>query len=452
MNFVPLPAENRMAGESFDLSPVDNRRWSRDLGLWLVAGYLVLFLIRPWEILAPQLGTFRIERIYAVVMIAVVLITGRTIRWNLQSAAVVLFAASVAISSVCAWQPQYAWPELYRYLTVVVTYFLMLAVCRAPRDLFLLIGTYIGSMFLYLAKSLWEYFIHGRHEFAQGVPRLLGIESTYGEPNAVAMSAAVSLPIWLFLFRCRHELTWQWRPSWRRSYLLTVYAYPLLVTLAVWLTNSRAGMLGLAAFVFAALFVRSEGVRPMRALLLVTLLLGGLWLITPGQQKDRMRTLWDPQAGPENAHASAEGRWQGFLAACQMLRDEPFTGIGVGNFVAYRVAYIDGVPLVAHNLPGQILGEMGWIGGIGFGLMVYALLRNATLIRRTCRLEDQPSARVFHELALACQVSVLLLFLFGASLHNGLRYNWVWLAAFCSLTLEFCLLSVEDLGPDETVR
>ncbi len=452
MNFAHFTVEEEITREASDLAPIDNRRWSRDLGLWLVTGYLALFLIRPWEVIAPELGDYRVERLYAVFMIAVVLVTGRRIRWNLQSIAIGLFATSVAISSICAWQPEYSWPELYRYLTVVVTYFLMLAVCRAPRDLFVLICAYIGSMFLYLGKSLWEYFVHGRHEFAQGVPRLLGIELTYGEPNAVAMSAVVSLPLWLFLFRCRSELTWQWSLRWRRPYLLVVYGYPVLVTIAVWLTNSRAGMVGLAAFVFAAVFVRRDRVRPARALLILTLVLGSLWLVTPSQQKDRLRTLWDPQAGPQNARASAEGRWQGFLAACQMLRDEPLTGIGVGNFVAYRVAFIDGVPLVAHNLPGQILGEMGWLGGITFALMVYVLWRNASRSRRICRREDRPSSDVLCELALACQISVLLLFVFGASLHNGLRYNWVWIAAFCTLTLEFCMRSGGDPRASEIAR
>ena len=396
-HFVPF--EVAVEGETPQQLAIDNRRWSGDWGLWLVACYLALFLIRPWEVIAPRLGDFRVERLYAVLMLAVVFITGRGIRWNRQSIAVLLFTAAVAVSSIYAWQPQYAWPELYRYLTVVVTYFLMLAVCRAPRDLLLLVTTYIASMFVYLGKSLWEYAVHGRHEYAQGVPRLVGIELTYGEPNAVAMSAVLSLPLWLFLYRCRRELTWQWSGAWRWGYDIGVLLYPVLVTVAVWLTNSRAGMLGLAAFVAAALLMRSDGVRPIRATLLVILLLAGLWLVTPGQQKDRLRTLWDPRAGPENARASAGGRWQGFLAARQMLQDDPWTGIGVGNFVPYRVAYVDGVPLVAHNLPGQILGEMGWLGALSFALMVAVLWRNATRVRRLCRRVDEPALRGFHELA-----------------------------------------------------
>ena len=86
-------------------------------------------------------------------------------------------------------------------------------------------------------------------------------------------------------------------------------------------------------------------------------MLAVLWIVAPQQQKDRLRTLWDPTSGPSNAHASADGRWEGFVAAMHMFEREPLFGIGVGNFVDYRVSFLDGVPKVAHNLPGEILGE-----------------------------------------------------------------------------------------------
>jgi hypothetical protein len=47
-------------------------------------------------------------------------------------------------------------------------------------------------------------------------------------------------------------------------------------------------------------------------------------------------------------------------------------------------------------------------------------------------------------MAFACLLGVLLLLLFGASLHNGLRYNWLWIAAFCGLALEFCWQARND--------
>ena len=48
-----LPPELDPPIELDDFGLIDNRRWSRDAGLWLVACYLTLFLIRPWEVIAP---------------------------------------------------------------------------------------------------------------------------------------------------------------------------------------------------------------------------------------------------------------------------------------------------------------------------------------------------------------------------------------------------------------
>ena len=163
--------------------------WPTSLAVWMVAAYVVLFLIRPWEVLIPSLQALPVERIYAIAMLVVVLLTGRGIPRSTQSLTVLLFAAAVGFSTVAAWKSEYAWPELYRYATVVVTYFVMVAACRRMSDLNWLIMTYVATMGVYLGKSLWEYFIHNRHLFAQDVSRLVGIENTYGEPNSLAMSA-----------------------------------------------------------------------------------------------------------------------------------------------------------------------------------------------------------------------------------------------------------------------
>lgn len=66
--------------------------WPRSVALWMAAFYVVLFIIRPWEQLFPSLGTIYFERVYALCMIAVVLLSGRVqIRINLQTIAVIFF-------------------------------------------------------------------------------------------------------------------------------------------------------------------------------------------------------------------------------------------------------------------------------------------------------------------------------------------------------------------------
>jgi hypothetical protein len=58
--------------------------------------------------------------------------------------------------------------------------------------------------------------------------------------------------------------------------------------------------------------------------------------------------------------------------------------------------------------------------------------------RDTRRLAAEgPLPNLYAQLPAACQLTILLLFLFGLSLHNGLRYNWLWIAAFTELAFRF---------------
>lgn len=406
------------------------------LAVWLVAGYLMLFLIRPWEVLLPALADLRIERIYGLIMVGIVLLTGRRIVWDLTSIGVALFAGAAVLSASQAWKVELAGPAIYQYLTVVATYFLMRSVCKRPEDLYLLIVTYLATMTVYLGKSLWEYCVHGRHWYAQGVSRMIGIEQTYGEPNALAMSVVLSLPGWLFAFRCRKELYSMATGWWSLALRGVIFGYPLLAVLSVGLTNSRAGMAGLVAFVVAAIWWGAGQGQLSRKTLLTFGLIVGMYFMVPDEQWDRLRTLWRPDLGPSNARASADGRWAGFLAGWRMFQDHPLTGVGMGNFLSYRVTFIDGVGLIAHNLPGQLLGETGLLGVGSFALLVLAMWQDT---RRTRYLATGlASLRLYEQIAVACQLTILLSFLFGFSLHNGFRFNWLWVAAFGSLANGFC--------------
>ena len=422
---TPTWSETQTA-EDFAVDVFDST-WSRSLGLWLVAGYIGLFIIRPWEVLAPWLANIKFERNYAIAMILVVLLTGR--RWmpRFQCWTVFAFTASVALSAAFAWQSSFAWQPLYRYATVAITYFLFVAVCKAPRDLFFLVIAYIATMWVYLAKAIWEFAVHGRYEHAQSVSRLIGIELTFGDPNAVAMSTVVSLPFWWFLFHRRTALTIRWSPMWVRAYTSLVFSYPLLASCAVFLTNSRAGMVFLAVFVVLQAFSYYQ--KASRSFLVLAMIAGLTWLILPDEQQGRLETLWNPNAGPSNAKVSAEGRWAGFQAGMVMVQRFPLFGVGVGNFLPYRVSSIDGVGLIAHNLPGEILGEMGVAGGVCFSLMIFAIWRNSRSVR--CESDEiHPTLVTLSELGKANLICLALLLCFGLSLHNGLRFNWLWIAAF----------------------
>ncbi|MDA7980650.1 MAG: O-antigen ligase family protein [Pirellulales bacterium] len=414
-------------------------------GFWVAACYMMLFIIRPWETLIPELGLIKFERIFVAVMLLIVLRDGISLRGQYKS--VIAFFGCVVFAALLAVNARMAWEEVYRYLPQVVFFMVMISVIRQQHELNLMIVIFLAAMTLYTGKAHWEYYVHNAHHVAQGVNRLYGIEKSEGDPNALAMHVVCSLPFLLYVFRHRKMIAAH-SPSWLRPILLPgVVAYAALGISTVFHTQSRAGMLGLAAFFFLASFAFVRGGKILRAIMLALVCIGATWLLLPENVRGRLRTIWDPSSGTIDAQVSGQGRLYGLYAGLTMFRRHPIAGVGPGNFLDYRVRHVDGVPLIAHNLPGQVLGEFGLIGGIAFALMAYLAFKNTRRTRSNARrFKGNPQMAQHEQLAVACRNVILLLLFFGLALHNNLKYDWLWVIAFAGLNADFAKATASRLA------
>ncbi|NQT13915.1 MAG: O-antigen ligase family protein [Planctomycetes bacterium] len=412
--------------------------WPRSTALWMGVFWMALFVIRPWEVLFPELGAWHVERLFALAAVGVVVFSGK-LRFcaSVQTTGVLGFLLALTVSTAFALDTALAWEELYTYATLVVFYFVLLSVIRTPYQLFFFAASYVVVMALYLGKAEYEYFMHGAGQYTMGVTRLVGIETSYGGPNGVAASTVLSLPFLHFLWRARRQLTRTWSKTWQRWFPRGLALYGLLATTAIVLTNSRSGMLGFAVFAFlSALWGKRTGGK-LKGVAYTLVLLALVWMAMPEDSKNRLRTVWDPTAGPESAHASAVGRIEGMQAGLAMFREYPLTGVGIGNFISYRVANLDGVGLNAHSLVGQLLGETGLAGGVAFLVLFFALFVNCRRAGSLGKRSSHPTLETLSQLATACSISAILLVFFGLFSHNMLRFNWLWLAAFALLSRRF---------------
>jgi len=433
-------------GVSGDPSSKSETRLPDSLPLWMVAGYLGLFVIRPWEQLFPRLAPIHFELIYAIAAILVAVFSRKTKMpgVSLQSITIFMFVIALALSGLLGISFSTSWPPFYEYLTQVVCYFLLMMSIRSYRDLQFILASYIGSMFLYLSKAQWEFFLNGQHRYDMGVMRMVGIEESFGGPNALAMSIVASMPFWFYLWKTRHDALWFNVSKHRRLYRNLLLGYLVLAISSTILTNSRSGMLAMALFVLMTALsgrgLKSKILLPISGMLFLTL----IWVVMPESNRDRLRTVWDPESGPTNAEISAQGRIEGLKAGIAIFKRFPISGVGLGNFIDYRVAHIDGVSLNPHNLVGQILGETGILGAGAFLLLILAILYNSNVIKATCRRLSGSDSSGLSLLASACRNSVLLLLFEGIFGHNMTRYNWLWIAAFAVLALTFSKSLSED--------
>ena len=202
-----------------------------------------------------------------------------------------------------------------------------------------------------MLKALWEYHC-GRRDFHQGVTRMMGIELTYGNVNEFAGCVTFTLPALYLVFRCRGEFA----PCFQRWLKLGLAAYLVMALMCIVLSNSRAGMVK-AIFFFFLLCVRGGSFfKKVARLMAAVVFLLGIWVAMPEQNWNRMRTIWDKDAGPEIAAEMAKTRLEGegFKVGLHCVQRFPLTGVGIGNFPTYRGRYYDGVFAEAHNLGGQV--------------------------------------------------------------------------------------------------
>ena len=153
---------------------------------------------------------------------------------------------------------------------------------------------------LYMLKALEECF-HGRHDWHQGVPRMMGIDLTYGNVNEFAGCVTFTLPTLIFVIRSRAEYS----PRVRRWLNWGLAAFLLMAVTSVILTNSRSGMLKTVFFLFLV-GLRGGGLfKKMGQLVVAAAIILGIWMVMPETSRNRLRTLWDSSAGPETSRGSA---------------------------------------------------------------------------------------------------------------------------------------------------
>lgn len=195
----------------------------------------------------------------------------------------------------------------------------------------------------------------------------------------------------------RNQILWLASPA--ASEAVVHAGIALVMTVALIMTMSRSGMLGLCCgvFVLAWLFFRSLGRRTHAAIgafSLVALVVGASFWVG----FDRLAARFDDRAG-----ASLAGRMGAWQDALGILRDFPVTGTGLNTFGTAMLLYQQHDPYnywnLAHNDYLQVATEGGLLVGIP------ALIAGVTLVRRIraqMRHDDLSSTTAWVRIGAVC--------------------------------------------------
>jgi hypothetical protein len=378
---------------------------------WLLLGYMFLFIERPFEVW-PILGEFRLELCYMVLTLLVAIFaSGKRWQPDRMHIALAAFAMAVLVSWLLGSWPEKTWPAVWDYCKILVFYGLIVTFVHSERDLRFLAMGFVAVMALYMSHSLRE-FIAGHHAFRMDVVRMIGVDESMSDPNSFGASILYALPI--------AAVFWTTGSGVGRRWL--VAGYFALSVLCIALTGSRSAFVGLLLWAFLAIFRSRWRWRLALAAVAIAPL---LWAALPGSLQDRFETIIYPESGPANALTSAQGRIQGLVNGLTLWQQNPLSGCGPG---AWRPATQGDIE--SHNLYGQVLGETGTLGAIGFALMLWAFWVDVRWVGRVRSPSAGGRDDFLKALAGAIGISVLLLLFEGNFSHNLFRYTWVWYAGF----------------------
>jgi probable O-glycosylation ligase (exosortase A-associated) len=187
--------------------------------------------------------------------------------------------------------------------------------------------------------------------------------SVLGDPNDLSL---------VLLFPFSFALALILSPNLSRQQRLFGIVTAIVLILAIIATQSRGGLLGIAAVIAAFSWRRVES----KTLLIScgSLLLAALYLFAGISGRE------SGGAAEAGIDESAMGRLHAWEAAFGMAVDNPISGVGIDNFYHnyfFYSSYWDGLNHAVHSTWFGVLGETGFLGLYIFLAMVISVIRCA---------------------------------------------------------------------------
>ncbi|MBP3954337.1 O-antigen ligase family protein [Gemmata sp. G18] len=379
---------------------------------WLLIGYMFLFIERPFEVWT-WLGDMHIERIYMLFMLGVwVIYPNKRFLPNIQHGAYVAFVSAVLFAWALSPWSAYGQPVVEDWLKIVVFYVLLVTCIHDEEGLKHIAVGFLAVMSFYLLHSFREY-LAGRHTYRMGISRMIGVDTTLGDPNSFGASIVFALPLVVALWKSGIG---------GRLGRWALLSYVGLSSLCILLTGSRSSLLGL--LLWFTIIIWGTKYR-IKALVGFALMAPVAFVALPESLQTRFETIINPEVGPANARESGEGRYQGLVMGFQQWANNPLTGIGPG---AWRPA--NHTKIESHNLYGQLFGETGSLGGGAFIALLLCFWINLRMVRRIRKEVPAWEHDLVFTLPSAIGMAVFLLLFMGNFGHNLFRFTWLWYGGF----------------------
>jgi O-antigen ligase len=368
---------------------------------------LIVMELQPGE-LYPQLAPLHLERVVAALLLMAILIHGQKLRFPMPMRWFLAFYGAMIVSIPLAFWRSGALGECIAYLEIVVFVFFVTALLTTEKRIKWFILTDILLVDWLGGSALWNY-LHGILIVRMNIDRAIGITSSAGDPDTMAITMLITIPLCFALIGRSN-------PLWMRVVALGSTAL-YLVTIVD--TGSRAAASGVIFLVLMLVFRRGKNL----IYLPVLVALGPLvWMVIPQQYKARYETVKTLKT--DESYQNRLLSWEGGVA---MFESNPITGIGAGDYTdANGMKYWPGngrkTFLNAHSLYFKLLGELGLVGIFTFGGYLICVFK--LNLRLGKQLTAVNASGFLRSLPAMFNIILLLLLFDGYAAHNLYRDMW----------------------------
>lgn len=368
---------------------------------------LIVMELQPGE-LYPQLAPLHLERIVAALLLVAFLVHGQKFRFPMPMRWFLGFYGAMILSVPLSFWRGGALGACASYLETVVFVIFVTALLTTEERIKWFILTDVLLVDWLGGSALWNY-AHGVLIVRMNIDRAIGITSSAGDPDTLAITLLITIPLCIALMARSN-------PLWMRAIAMASAAV-YLVTIVD--TGSRAAASGV---VFLALMLVFR--RPKNLIYLPILVALGplVWMVIPQQYKARYETVKTLKT--DLSYQNRILSWEGGVA---MFESNPVTGIGAGDYTAANgMKYWPGngrkTFLNAHSLYFKLLGELGLLGIITFGGYLICVFKLDFRLRK--QLAEVDASRFLLGLPAMFSIILALLLFDGYAAHNLYRDTW----------------------------
>ncbi len=339
---------------AFKIGPMWQYFKSQHFSFWMICCYLFFEFVRP-QALIPAIDFLPWAQLFLVGSLAGA-IMDPSVKWVSSPANkwIILFLITICISILTAHYPEVSKKHFMDFFGWFVIYFLIINIVNTKERFYIFIIIFLfaaGKIALGTSKS-WVF-----RGFSFTSWGLMGPKGYFQNSGELSILMLMLFPLAFYLYQAHKNSV----KSWEKWLLMLFWVCPILTILGA---SSRGSQI---ALVCELLIMFRRGVVKPKLLIGVVLLSMSLFYLLPAEQKERFSKTGDDKTSQQRILYWGHG-WE-------MLKENPWTGVGFFNFSPYYEDHFSSDMLyeraeLPHNIFIQVGTDAGFIAVSIFAILI----------------------------------------------------------------------------------